>query len=132
MAANGYGIHSPGGYSLTAVLIAEAVLTAMFLYVILGPTSGPVPMGFAPIAIGFAMTLIHLISIPISNTPVNPPRSTAVAVFNGDGAPTQLWLFWAAPILGAIIASATYALVSGDDVDNAGEVTRSPRDRLAA
>lgn len=93
MAANGYGVNSPGGYSMTAVLIAEVILTAFFLYVILGATDGRAPTGFAPIAIGLALTLIHLISIPVSNTSVNPARSTAVAFFNGDGAPGQLWLF---------------------------------------
>ena len=115
MAANGYGAHSPGGYSLVAVLVAETVLTAFFLYVILGATDGRAPVGFAPIAIGLALTLIHLISIPISNTSVNPARSTGVAFFNGAGAPAQLWAFWLAPIVGAVIAGATYALITGED-----------------
>jgi aquaporin Z len=115
MAANGYGIHSPGGYSLVSVLCAEAILTAFFLFVILGSTDDRAPVGFAPIAIGLSLTLIHLISIPISNTSVNPARSTAVAFFNGNGAPAQLWAFWVAPLVGAVIAGATYALVTGID-----------------
>lgn len=115
LAANGYGDHSPGGYTLVAVLCAEAILTAFFLYVILGVTDERAPVGFAPLAIGLALTLIHLISIPISNTSVNPARSTAVAFFNGNGAPGQLWAFWVAPLLGAAIAGATYHLVTGID-----------------
>lgn len=115
MAANGYGEHSPGWYSLVAVLIAEILLTAGFLYIILGSTDGRAPQGFAPLAIGLSLTLIHLISIPISNTSVNPARSTAVAFFNGNGAPGQLWLFWVAPIIGAAIAGATYHLITGVD-----------------
>lgn len=111
-AANGYGEHSPGGYTLVAVLIAEVVLTAFFLYIILGATDERAPVGFAPIAIGLGLTLIHLISIPISNTSVNPARSTGVAFFQ-DGAAAQLWAFWLAPIVGAIIAGATYALITG-------------------
>ncbi len=125
MAANGYGTHSPGGYSLTAVLVAEVLLTAVFLYVILGATDSRAPQGFAPIAIGLSLTLIHLISIPISNTSVNPARSTGVAFFNGAGAPGQLWLFWLAPILGAAIAGATFHLITGvdrRDRDISGEV----------
>jgi aquaporin Z len=115
LAANGYAEHSPGGYSLVAVLCAEAILTAFFLFVILGSTDDRAPVGFAPIAIGLALTLIHLISIPISNTSVNPARSTAVAFFNGNGAPAQLWAFWVAPLVGAVIAGATYHLVTGID-----------------
>lgn len=121
-AANGYGEHSPGGYTLVAVLIAEVVLTAFFLYIILGATDDRAPVGFAPIAIGLGLTLIHLISIPISNTSVNPTRSTGVAFFQ-DGAAAQLWAFWLAPIVGAIIAGATYALITGvnrADVDIEG------------
>jgi len=113
MAANGYGAGSPGGYGLGAAFLAETILTAFFLYVILGSTHGRAPAGFAPIAIGLALTLIHLISIPITNTSVNPARSLAVAFFNGGDAPAQLWLFWVAPILGAAIAGATYALITG-------------------
>lgn len=115
MAANGYGDNSPGGYSLVAVLCAEILLTAFFLYIILGATHDAAPSGFAPLAIGLGLTLIHLISIPISNTSVNPARSTAVAFFNGAGAPGQLWLFWLAPIVGAAIAGATFHLVTGVD-----------------
>ena len=111
-AANGYGDSSPGGYTLVAVLLAEVVLTAFFLYIILGATDERAPVGFAPIAIGLSLTLIHLISIPISNTSVNPARSTAVAFYQ-DGAAAQLWAFWLAPIVGAIIAGATYALITG-------------------
>lgn len=115
LAANGYGEHSPGGYTLVAVLCAEAILTAFFVYVILGATDDRAPVGFAPIAIGLALTLIHLIAIPISNTSVNPARSTAVAFFNGNGAPGQLWAFWLAPLVGAAIAGATYHLITGID-----------------
>ena len=125
MAANGYAEHSPGKYSLAAVFIAEVLLTAVFLYVILGATDTRAPVGFAPIAIGLSLTLIHLISIPISNTSVNPARSTGVAFFNGDGAVGQLWVFWLAPILGAAIAGATYALITGvdrRDRDISGEI----------
>jgi len=125
MAANGYGENSPGGYSLSAVLVAEVLLTAVFVYVILGATDSRAPQGFAPIAIGLSLTLIHLISIPISNTSVNPARSTGVAFFNGAGAPGQLWLFWLAPILGAAIAGATFHLITGvdrRDRDISGEI----------
>ena len=115
LAANGYGDHSPGGYTLVAVLVAEAILTAFFLYIILGATDDRAPVGFAPIAIGLGLTLIHLVSIPISNTSVNPARSTAVAFCNGNGAPGQLWAFWVAPLVGAAIAGATYHLVTGID-----------------
>jgi len=107
-ASNGYGAHSPGGYSLLAGLIAEVVLTAMFLIVIVGSTDGRAPAGFAPIAIGLALTLIHLISIPVTNTSVNPARSTATAVFVGGWALQQLWMFWVAPIVGAVVGSAIY------------------------
>ncbi|MGV9802923.1 aquaporin Z [Mycobacterium sp. NPDC003449] len=113
MAANGYGEHSPGGYALIAVLITEVVLTAIFLLVILGSTDDRAPKGFAGLAIGLTLTLIHLISIPISNTSVNPARSTAVAFFNGDGAPAQLWAFWLAPLVGAAIAGLAYPYLFG-------------------
>ncbi|MGV0836431.1 aquaporin Z [Mycolicibacterium thermoresistibile] len=113
MAANGYGDHSPTGYSMWAVLITEVVLTAVFLFVILGATEDRAPKGFAGLAIGLTLTLIHLISIPISNTSVNPARSTGVAFFNGDGAPGQLWLFWVAPLAGAAIAGVVYPLLFG-------------------
>jgi aquaporin Z len=107
-ASNGYGDHSPGGYSLNAVLIAEVVMTFMFLMIILGATDKRAPAGFAPIAIGLGLTLIHLITIPVSNTSVNPARSTGVALFQGDWAMSQLWLFWFAPIVGAILAGIVY------------------------
>ncbi len=103
-ASNGYGEHSPGGYSLTSAAVTEAVLTAMFLLIILGATGKNAPAGFAPIAIGLALTLIHLISIPVTNTSVNPARSTGPALFAGAWALQQLWLFWLAPIAGAIAA----------------------------
>lgn len=107
-ASNGYGEHSPDGYSMTAALIAEVVLTAFFLIVILGATDGRAPAGFAPIAIGLALTLIHLISIPVTNTSVNPARSLGPAVFVGGWAISQLWLFWVAPIVGAAIGGVVY------------------------
>ncbi|PQD98683.1 aquaporin Z [Mycobacterium sp. EPG1] len=113
MAANGYGAHSPGGYPLAAVIIAEIVLTFIFLLVILGATDDRAPKGFAGLAIGLTLTLIHLISIPISNTSVNPARSTGVAFFNGDGAPVQLWVFWLAPLVGAAIAGVAYPYLFG-------------------
>tara|TARA_Y100000385_G_C13106760_1_gene648423 strand:- start:2934 stop:3623 length:690 start_codon:yes stop_codon:yes gene_type:complete len=103
-ASNGYGALSPDGYSMTSVIIAEFVLTAFFLFIILGSTSKDAPSKFAPIAIGLGLTLIHLISIPISNTSVNPARSTSQALFAGGDYPAQLWLFWLAPIAGAIVA----------------------------
>jgi aquaporin Z len=107
-ASNGFGIHSPGGYSLTACLTAEVVLTFMFLMIILGATDARAPKGFAPIAIGLGLTLIHLIGIPVTNLSVNPARSTAPAIFVGGWALEQLWLFWVAPIIGACIAGAVY------------------------
>jgi aquaporin Z len=128
-AANGYGAHSPGGYGLVAAMLAEIVLTAFFLYVILGATDGRAPKGFAPLAIGLALTLIHLISIPITNTSVNPARSTGVAFINGNGAPGQLWLFWLAPLVGAAIAGLSYSLVTGERSPIVGDV--SPGDDLA-
>jgi aquaporin Z len=110
-ASNGFGEHSPGGYSLLAALVAELVMTFMFLIVILGATHHRAPVGFAGIAIGLALTLIHLISIPVTNTSVNPARSTGPALFVGDWALHQLWLFWLAPIIGAAIAGAVYRSV---------------------
>ena len=107
-AANGYGDHSPGGYSMGAALITEFVMTFMFLMVILGATHSKAPKGFAGLAIGLALTLIHLISIPVTNTSVNPARSTSQAIFVGDWALGQLWLFWLAPIAGAIVAGVVY------------------------
>ena len=107
-ASNGYAEHSPGGYSLTAALVTEIVMTFMFLMIILGATDKRAPQGFAPIAIGLGLALIHLISIPVTNTSVNPARSTGVAIFQGDWAISQLWLFWLAPIVGAILAGVVY------------------------
>ena len=114
-ASNGYGAHSPGGYSLLAALVTEVVMTMFFLLVILGSTDKRAPAGFAPIAIGLALTLIHLISIPVTNTSVNPARSTAVALYVGDWAVGQLWLFWLAPIVGAVLGAVTYRAIQGDD-----------------
>src|SRR5262249_24861060 len=111
-ASNGYGEHSPGGYSLVACIVIEVVLTAGFLFVIMGATDSRVPSGFAPIAIGLTLTLIHLISIPVTNTSVNPARSTGPALLVGGWALAQLWLFWLAPILGAIIGAIVYKVVS--------------------
>ncbi|MBL8801013.1 MAG: aquaporin Z [Planctomycetes bacterium] len=113
-ASNGYGEHSPGGYSLLAAAVAEIVMTAFFLIVILGATDKRAPAGFAPIAIGLGLTLIHLISIPVTNTSVNPARSTGVALFVGDWAVAQLWLFWVAPIAGAVLGALIYRFI-GDE-----------------
>lgn len=114
-ASNGYAEHSPGGYSLTVALVTEIVMTFMFLIIILGATDKRAPQGFAPIAIGLGLTLIHLISIPITNTSVNPARSTGVAIFQGDWAISQLWLFWLAPIIGAILAGIVYRWLESED-----------------
>jgi aquaporin Z len=114
-ASNGYGEHSPGGYSLQAALVCEVVMTFAFLFVILGSTHGRAPQGLAPIAIGLCLTLIHLISIPVTNTSVNPARSTGPAIFQGSWALGQLWLFWLAPLLGAAIAGFVYRWLSPDD-----------------
>jgi aquaporin Z len=114
-ASNGYGEHSPGGYGLLAALVTEVVMTMMFLIVILGATDKRAPQGFAPIAIGLCLTLIHLISIPVTNTSVNPARSTGVAVFVGDWAVAQLWLFWVAPIAGAMIGAAIYRFIGSEE-----------------
>ena len=110
-ASNGYGAHSPGGYSLLAALVCEVVMTMMFLLIILGATDKRAPQGFAPIAIGLGLTLIHLISIPVTNTSVNPARSTGVALFVGGWAVAQLWLFWVAPIVGGLLGAAVYRFV---------------------
>lgn len=114
-ASNGYGEASPGGYSMTSALITEVLLTFFFLLIILGSTSGRVPAGFAPIAIGLALTLIHLISIPVTNTSVNPARSTGVALFAEGPALAQLWLFWVASIIGAVIAGVVYKALLTDE-----------------
>ena len=116
-ASNGYGVHSPGGYSLLAALVTEIVMTMMFLLIILGATDKRAPQGFAPIAIGLGLTLIHLISIPVTNTSVNPARSTGVAVFVGGWAVAQLWLFWIAPIVGGVLGAAIYRLLGSDEVE---------------
>src|SRR5690606_2654164 len=114
-ASNGYGEHSPGGYSLGAALVSEVVMTAVFIFVIMGATSRRAPAGFAPLAIGLCLTLIHLISIPVTNTSVNPARSTGVALYVGDWAIAQLWAFWLAPIVGAIIGALVYRYVGADE-----------------
>jgi aquaporin Z len=114
-ASNGFGEHSPGGYSMVAALVTEVVMTMMFLLVILGSTDKRAPQGLAPIAIGLCLTLIHLISIPVTNTSVNPARSTGVAVFVGDWAVSQLWLFWLAPIAGAVLGALVYRLIGSEE-----------------
>lgn len=114
-ASNGYGEHSPGGYSVTSAFLIEVVMTFMFLFVILGSTHGRVPVGFAPIAIGLALTLIHLVSIPVTNTSVNPARSTGVALIVGDWALAQLWLFWVAPIIGGVLGALAWKAVGEND-----------------
>ena len=124
-ASNGYGEHSPGGYSLTAALITEVVMTFMFLIVILGSTHDRAPVGFAGLAIGLGLTLIHLISIPVTNTSVNPARSTATAVFVGGWAVQQLWLFWIAPVIGGALAGFTHKLVL-DSIAKEPPVTGRP------
>ncbi|WP_219116181.1 aquaporin Z [Janthinobacterium sp. UMAB-56] len=113
-ASNGYGAHSPGGYSMLSALVIEIVLTMFFLIVILGATDKRAPAGFAPLPIGLALTLIHLISIPVTNTSVNPARSTGVALYVGDWATSQLWLFWLAPIIGALLGALAYRLIAGE------------------
>ena len=117
-ASNGYGAHSPGGYSLLAALVSEVVMTMFFLLVILGATDKRAPSGFAPIAIGLALTLIHLISIPVTNTSVNPARSTGVALFVGDWAIAQLWLFWVAPIVGALLGALAYHFIASEEAED--------------
>jgi aquaporin Z len=120
-ASNGYGAHSPGGYAMGAALVAEVVMTMMFLLIILGATDGRAPKGFAPIAIGLGLTLIHLISIPVTNTSVNPARSTAPALFVGGWATGQLWMFWVAPIIGALIAGGVYSWLGGHGAQVTGD-----------
>lgn len=114
-ASNGFGEHSPGQYSMLAAVVTEIVMTMMFLIVILGATDSRAPAGFAPIAIGLCLTLIHLISIPVTNTSVNPARSTGVAVFVGDWAVAQLWVFWVAPIVGALLGAVVYKVIGRRD-----------------
>ncbi|MBK6509283.1 MAG: aquaporin Z [Haliea sp.] len=114
-ASNGYGEHSPGGYTLMSALVTEVVMTFMFLIIILGATDKRAPAGLAPIAIGLGLTLIHLISIPVTNTSVNPARSTGVALFQGSWAISQLWMFWVAPIVGAALAGLVYNWLGSDD-----------------
>ena len=114
-AFNGYGEHSPGGYSLFAALVTEVVMTMMFLLIILGATDSRAPQGFAPLAIGLGLTLIHLISIPVTNTSVNPARSLGVAIYAGDWALGQLWLFWVAPIAGALLGAVIYRFIGSTE-----------------
>ncbi len=123
-AANGYGAHSPGKYSLLSALVAEVVLTMMFLFVIMGSTHGKAPVGFAPLAIGLMLTLIHLVSIPVTNTSVNPARSTGPALFVGGWALQQLWLFWVAPLIGGALGGVLYRWLSEEP---AGQVTGTQR-----
>jgi len=113
-AANGFGEHSPGGYSLTAAMVTEIAMTFMFLFIIMGATDKKAPAGFAPIAIGLGLTLIHLISIPVTNTSVNPARSTSQALFVGGWAIQQLWMFWVAPIVGGVLGGIVYKFISKD------------------
>jgi aquaporin Z len=129
-ASNGYGVHSPGGYSLIAGLVCEVVMTAMFLIVILGTTHKRAPVGFAGLAIGLGLALIHLISIPVTNTSVNPARSTATAVFVGGWAVQQLWLFWCAPLLGAALGGMTYKTVL-EGAEEPPVMGRVPRESTA-
>jgi aquaporin Z len=126
-ASNGFGDHSPGGYSLVAGFVCEVAMTFGFLFVILGATHGSAPKGFAPLAIGLCLTLIHLVSIPVTNTSVNPARSTGPALFAGGWALEQLWLFWLAPLIGAIFAGVVYRVVGGEEpvVDVAGDAKRA-------
>lgn len=130
-AANGYGEHSPGGYGLLAALLAEIVLTMMFLFIIMGSTHGKAPAGFAPIAIGLGLTLIHLISIPITNTSVNPARSTGPALFVGGWALAQLWLFWLAPLVGGALGGWLYRMLSEQpSAAVTGDQLRGAHDRV--
>jgi aquaporin Z len=114
-ASNGYGEHSPGGYSLLSALVTEVVMTMMFLFIIMGATDSRAPQGFAPLAIGLGLTLIHLISIPVTNTSVNPARSLGVALYAGDWALGQLWLFWVAPIAGAVLGAVIYRFIGSSE-----------------
>jgi aquaporin Z len=132
-ASNGYASHSPGGYSLVSCLLAEVLLTAFFLLIILGSTDGRAPKGFAPLAIGLGLTLIHLISIPITNTSVNPARSTGPAIFAGGWALSQLWLFWIAPLIGGVIGGGIYRALFAERVEISGdEAVNRSAERLRA
>jgi aquaporin Z len=126
-ASNGYGEHSPGGYSLLAALVCEVVMTMFFLIIILGATDKRAPGGFAPLAIGLGLTLIHLISIPVTNTSFNPARSTGVAVYVGGWAVGQLWLFWVAPIIGALLGAAAYRFIGGGEDRPMGDALTAAR-----
>ena len=126
-ASNGYGAHSPGGYSLIACLVAEVVLTMFFLFVILGSTDRRAPQGFAPLAIGLCLTLIHLVGIPVTNLSVNPARSTGPAVFVGGWALAELWLFWVAPIIGAVLGAVAYQAVGAEEAPQAQAQVRTAR-----
>jgi aquaporin Z len=126
MAANGYGEHSPAGYSLAAVILAEIIVTAMFVFVIVGSTDERAPRGFAGVSIGLALALANLVAIPISNASINPARSTGVAFFHGEGAPAQLWVFWVAPLIGGAVAGLVYPYLFGrteEPADHAGRQT---------
>jgi aquaporin Z len=125
-ASNGYGAHSPGGYSLAAALVCEVVMTMMFLVVIMGATDRRAPPGMAPVAIGLCLTLIHLISIPVTNTSVNPARSTGVALFAGDWAVAQLWLFWLAPLVGGVLGAYVYRYIGSSSDQHAFGATETP------
>jgi aquaporin Z len=125
-ASNGFGVHSPAGYSLLAALVCEVVMTMMFLLVIMGATDKRVPADFAPLAIGLCLTLIHLISIPVTNTSVNPARSTGVAIFAGGWALEQLWLFWVAPIVGGVLGAVIYRFIASPQTESRHEPVRSP------
>jgi aquaporin Z len=134
-AANGYGAHSPGGYSLTAALVCEVVMTFLFLTIILGTTHKRAPVGFAGLAIGLGLTLIHLISIPVTNTSVNPARSTATALFAGGWALQQLWLFWIAPLVGGALAGVVHTAILEGPVEEpavTGRQTETPARSIAA
>jgi aquaporin Z len=127
-AANGYGEHSPGRYTLLAALVCEVVMTGFFLFIIMGATHGKAPVGFAPIAIGLGLTLIHLVSIPITNTSVNPARSTGPALFVGGWALAQLWLFWVAPLVGGALGGLAYKMLSAEP---SADITGEPEARRA-
>jgi aquaporin Z len=127
-AANGYGEHSPGRYSLVAALVCEVVMTGFFLFIIMGATHGKAPVGFAPIAIGLGLALIHLVSIPVTNTSVNPARSTGPALFVGGWALAQLWLFWVAPLVGGALGGLAYKMLS---VEPSADITGEPEARRA-